>query len=599
MVRERCERSLFWRVVHWLGSLQLALILLAMIAIACAVATFAESGFSAKVAQAYIYKAPWFILWLGVLCVNLFAVTLTRWPWEKKHTGFIVTHYGIIILLAGAVVGLQTGFEGNVTLVKDAAPTKRITTNRSIIQLESPADSYLYLKSFDADLARPSAKKPRIFPVPGTDLRIVADDYAPSLKNLPRIVPSTTPGSPPGILLRLSSTARRRTIDIPLLPESGKPATDDFFGMAEIRFSEKLPAPPAPEPAEMRMVFANYAPVSDSVRRVPVDVRVSSDGQKLTILGSGGTGATYSLAEVAGKPVEEAGVVVTAEKYWPHFAIKDGRPQSLSDNPENPAVLVRIESAAAGKPALDLAPDGSGGVLFRLTRGSTTVADGKLEPGVPVNTGWADWQAALVSFEPAAALVREIQPAPADPGEPATPGFRARLEGTGTRGPERWVESGSVTSLTDGRQVVRIGYGLETKPLPFSMRLLKFEVPRDEGTDSPADFIATVEFQDAKTGATKTGQARMNRPASFPGTLAANFTGINYKFSQAEWNPRNLDETTLQVLYDPGWLLKWVGSLGICVGIFIQFYWKPRAKTPPGTPSESPSGRVAPSGIAP
>ena len=81
LVAERCRRSAGWRLIHALGSLQLALLLLATIAIACAIATFAESGFSAKVAQAYIYKAPWFILWLGVLCVNLFAVTLTRWPW--------------------------------------------------------------------------------------------------------------------------------------------------------------------------------------------------------------------------------------------------------------------------------------------------------------------------------------------------------------------------------------------------------------------------------------------------------------------------------------------------------------------------------------
>jgi hypothetical protein len=36
--------------------------------------------------------------------------------------------------------------------------------------------------------------------------------------------------------------------------------------------------------------------------------------------------------------------------------------------------------------------------------------------------------------------------------------------------------------------------------------------------------------------------------------------------------------TTLQVLYDPGWLLKWVGSLAICIGITIMFYFKPKPK---------------------
>ena len=153
------------------------------------------------------------------------------------------------------------------------------------------------------------------------------------------------------------------------------------------------------------------------------------------------------------------------------------------------------------------------------------------------------------------------------------------------------MESGEITALTDGSQIVRIGYGLETKPLPFSLRLVNFEVPRDEGTDTPSDFLATIEFRNSATGATKTGVAKMNHPASFPGTALANLTGFNYKFSQAEWNPRDLGETTLQVLYDPGWLLKWIGSLGICLGIAIMFYWTPggRNSSPPLRPPQDPA----------
>ncbi len=141
--------------------------------------------------------------------------------------------------------------------------------------------------------------------------------------------------------------------------------------------------------------------------------------------------------------------------------------------------------------------------------------------------------------------------------------------------------------MTEGSRVVRVGYGLEAKSIPFTLRLVDFQVPRDEGTDTPSNFLATIEFRDAATGGTKTGVAKMNHPASFPGSLAANLTGINYKFSQAEWNPRNLEETTLQVLYDPGWLLKWIGSLGICVGIAIMFYWRPGNRDPvPAKPAQ-------------
>jgi hypothetical protein len=30
------------------------------------------------------------------------------------------------------------------------------------------------------------------------------------------------------------------------------------------------------------------------------------------------------------------------------------------------------------------------------------------------------------------------------------------------------------------------------------------------------------------------------------------------------------------VLYDPGWPFKWIGSLGICCGIALMFYFMPK-----------------------
>ena len=582
LIQQRCRESIGWRIIHWLGSLQLALILLATIAIACAIATFAESGFNAKIAQTYIYKAPWFILWLGVLCVNLFAVTLTRIPWEKRHTGFIVTHYGIIIMLMGAVVGLQTGFEGNVTLRKDQPPTTRVTTNRSIIQLESPADTYLYIKPFDAELARPREDRPRVFPVPGTDLRIVADDFAPSLVREPRLMPSTNPDAAPAVVLRLWSETVGQDVRMPLILRGDQPAEEDFFGLAKIRLAGELPPERPAGPSEPRMIFARFAPVAGAVNAVSnAVVLLSEDGSRVTITRPDGVGATYLREEIMGRPITEAGATVTVEEYWPHFSMQDGRPVSLSSRPENPAILVRVAEAVSVDPdtrpvlAMRVEEDG---VSYALMRGGSSYARGTAKPGEPFHLGWADWRAEVVAASPQAVIAEEVVLGDIPPGrELPTPGFRAHLEGPdGARGPDRWVESGRVTSLTDGRSVVRVGYGLETRPLPFSIRLLSFDVPRDEGTDRPANFLATIEFRDNQTSETKTGVAQMNRPASFPGTLAANLTGINYKFSQAEWNPRNLDETTLQVLYDPGWLLKWFGSLAICVGIFIQFYLKPR-----------------------
>jgi hypothetical protein len=583
MISERQKHSAVWRIIHLLGSLQLALILLATIAIACAIATFTESNFNTKIAQTYIYKAPWFQLWLALLCVNLFAVTLTRWPWQKRHIGFVVTHYGIITLLIGAMVGMQTGFEGNVTLRKDAPPVNRITTSRSIIQLQSPADSALYLMPFDAEATRPTARRPRTFPVPGTDLKIVADDFSPNLIREQRLMASGDPNAGPSVLLRLSSSTAGQSVDVPLSLSGAQAADWDFFGLARISFRFSLVQPSAADSGETRMVFAHFAPISQSHESPSgITVRLSEDGTKVTILSPEGTGATYLRSEIMNRPVAEAGAIVFIQSYWPDFVMKDGKPESKSDSPNNPAALVHISmlaEAGDAKPSLELAPTGDG-IAYQLRRGEQLMASGTARTGQSFVLGWADWRAEVVQFLARAELVTEIKAGPPlTRGEEGLPGFRAHLEsGDGKRGPDLWVESGQITALTDGSRVVRIGYGLEAKSVPFSLRLVNFEVPRDEGTDTPSNFVATIEFRDSTTGATKTGVAKMNHPASFPGTRLANLTGINYKFSQAEWNPRDLGETTLQVLYDPGWLLKWIGSLGICLGIAIMFYWRPGSR---------------------
>ena len=328
------------------------------------------------------------------------------------------------------------------------------------------------------------------------------------------------------------------------------------------------------------MVFGRFAPVvQDNGPSTGVRVLLSEDGKKVTILSPNDTSATYLRVDLMKSPLEAGGVTITIEDYWPDFEMREGRPATKSDLPNNPAALVRIQASAGdSKPSLVVVAD-SDAIRYQLQRGGATQASGKARVGDTFSLGWADWQAEVVAAYPKSAIVTEVKPGPLLPaGENGIPGFRARLVSPAIAdAPQRWVPSGDITALTDGRNVVRIGYGLELRPIPFTLKLVDFEVPRYEGTETPANFISSLEFKDNATGEVKAGIARMNHPASFPGTLFANFTGINYKFSQAEWNPQDLGETTLQVLYDPGWILKWTGSLAICIGITIMFYFKPKS----------------------
>ena len=86
-------------------------------------------------------------------------------------------------------------------------------------------------------------------------------------------------------------------------------------------------------------------------------------------------------------------------------------------------------------------------------------------------------------------------------------------------------------------------------------------------------------FNDDQKKVEVPAQLEMNQPATYPPGLLPQITGLSYKFSQAGWDPQNLNRTTLQVLHDPGWLLKWSGSLLMVAGIFSMFYLR-RETTP-------------------
>jgi hypothetical protein len=225
-------------------------------------------------------------------------------------------------------------------------------------------------------------------------------------------------------------------------------------------------------------------------------------------------------------------------------------------------------------------------LVYRSYRDSKQVAQGKAKKGDVLNVGWGVWTVEVTDFLAKAKLIVSAEEAPNAPQQQHIPGLHARLiSPNGTEGDPMWILSGTSQTLTLGETSVRVGYGLKTFPLPFSVSLVDFKVPRDEGTDEPSNFISHVAFTNHSTGSQHFAKIEMNEPASYPPQFWKTCLGLNYKFSQAGWDPRQISETTLQVLYDPGWPLKWMGSLLISGGIFCMFYLRNKKSAAP-KPSE-------------
>jgi hypothetical protein len=198
-----------------------------------------------------------------------------------------------------------------------------------------------------------------------------------------------------------------------------------------------------------------------------------------------------------------------------------------------------------------------------------------------IPTGWGAWTLTVTDFLPSAQENTIFRPTPkgASPmaGASAVEGLKVKLV-QGDNSDEEWVSMGwSVDYPLSGTPDVVFSY--RTIPLPFGLQLTNFDVQREEGSDSPAGFKSTLLVTDTD-GKTYTGACSMNTPMNYPSAFWRSLTGFTYKISQASWDPDNLDQSSVQILFDPGWSLKWFGSLVICSGIFCLFYLRPPRRGP-------------------
>ncbi|MBN2295147.1 MAG: hypothetical protein JXM70_22145, partial [Pirellulales bacterium] len=84
--------NLLLGVLAFLGSSALATIVIATSATVLAWATLLESRWGTPAVQFGVYQSAWFAALMGILGINVLAATLTRIPWRKKQTGFLLVH---------------------------------------------------------------------------------------------------------------------------------------------------------------------------------------------------------------------------------------------------------------------------------------------------------------------------------------------------------------------------------------------------------------------------------------------------------------------------------------------------------------------------
>jgi hypothetical protein len=195
------EKGFGGRWLRVLASLRLSVVVMVTIGAICAYATFHEMRHGTPAVQRDVYQTPWFAFLLGLLGLNVLAAMLSRWPWSKHHVGFLAAHVGILLILSGSVVSLYRGLDSSMALY-EGETSDRVSLVEPSLQIHVPGHgvSGTFAVRFEKQPPRPGREAR--FQVPGSDVVLVARDYAPHVEVTEAVTAAgprraVTPRTPP------------------------------------------------------------------------------------------------------------------------------------------------------------------------------------------------------------------------------------------------------------------------------------------------------------------------------------------------------------------------------------------------------------------
>jgi len=552
------------KVFKFLSSIKLAVILFVFFVVILASATYYESAYDTPTAQHLVYKSPLFAVFLLIFFVNIFCSTAIRYPWSKKQTGFVITHVGILTLLAAAAFTMVAGVDGSM-IIQEGQTSKRVMLNDPVFFVGRPSQ---HLEEIPAEFrwTPPSESRPqRVALGEGVTAEVV--EYLHHARR--NTYYKEAPQGVPALEMRIFN----HRVDQHEWLTAGK---------GDVQLG----------PARIRLLRANNEEHLQSLIKAG-----SSERGELQLLVAGEP-LQVNVSELSpDKPMKVGDFTVTLRRFLPHAVVVKNQLISQSDNPVNPCLDVRIADSKGNSqdwllfaklPDLNTRTASHGEALPAKLLYAWDAAgqdhvlsfivdpagklwgkvDAKAATPVELNkaqaTGWMNLQFEVSKLLPKAVEVREFVSVEVEKGAEQNappPAIRLRLLGT-KESDTRWLERGDVVQVhADSGAELIVGYAYKSIELAFPVRLKDFQMEMDPGTNSPAAFKSQVEVE---------GQSyliQMNEPLVKGG----------YKFFQSSYSevPGQPTYSIFTVAKDPGIALKYLGSIMVVVGIAIMFITRP------------------------
>ncbi len=563
---------------HLLGSIQLAVPLLVAIIGVLVGATFYESQVGSPTVQNLIYKSHWFGALMFLLAVNLSVSALSRYPWRgPRKIGFALTHFGLVVLIAGSAAVIHISTEGMLLVRTDQGANRLVRVEGELLDFVGPEGQEQQFNLF----IKPDNT---VSPSQAGDLELLR--YGENVITTTNFVEQGEVANS-AVKLQLQSDRMNQTLErwLAVAPAS---YSEVSVGPATLQVQQ------AQSEAELKAMLAAPPKAGD----IPKFGTLLLD-----------SGKTIDVEQSQGQLIElPGGADMVITQVWPDFRLNsDNRPETASEQFNNPVLQVAlrdgekearwfvfaeggfepVKTTVAGEPldakALGLAnlsyevqpqpledyfrvviaPDGS---RFYAANSSKGFKSGPFEAGEAVTPGWADFRISLADSLDHAVINREVVEVPEDEGLQGEPALLVQTPD----GSQQWLPWGEATTLSDADGDYYASFSAQMLELPFGVKLEDFIVERNEGSESVAMWTSQIRLDDAQAGPQESRRVWMNHPTWYQG----------WKIAQASWNPGDLNQSTLQVKREPWWVtgLTWLGSLMVVVGTAVIFYGRSAMK---------------------
>lgn len=547
------HRSPFGRFLLFIGGLRLAIPVMALVTIAMIWGTYLDSTQGIKVASRLVYGAGWFIALMALICVSLIAAVITRYPWNRRHVGFITVHTGIVMLIIGGFWSLFGRVEGRIVLQEGQSANEiEINTQR------------LELVEFQGGVSRV---------VSG----ISAEDHVSGtvrLNGLEVEIVERWPNTREEVFVADDAIEPLRAFEVAFgshahdglwIAEAGRSGGPAFIGGMTVRVlgQHETFTPPVEEAGGPGYAFTvagqRYPLAGEGEEAFPGwTIRSIRRFASAIVTASGGLGEN---AEGGSNPAIDVVIENGAGTVERHTAFEQYPDMVLSRKLEGPG-----SSGAAlkstGSRGVELVLSGAPGAIraaFIDSNGTVTehTQTGPLPWRLDAG-GRAVW---ILNERTRARQASRFVEAP--PASEYRPALLVRVAGAA---PEPLPWKGSIRA-PGGNAMLR--YGPQRETLPFTVRLEQFRK-----TDYPGTMMAMAYESDVVVTSPERGAEKltifMNNPYAYQ----------DWKVYQSGFVGDTV--SVFSVMKDPGIPMTYLGSTVLCVGLVITFYFRMFSRGHPG-----------------